>query len=147
MKPLNQPPLQQPISDKEGFIDRIWFGFFLQLWQMFSAPSFGAKTLTLIDTGITGVHTTEYDYVTDRNFVWFSIVITPTTTMTSLNGTISGLNDLPIESTNISISLEDTGVTIDSRNSVLGIDGIIHLPDFSLTSYKVIISGKYLKVF
>ncbi len=147
MNPLNQPPLTQKLIDAQGGVDRTWFGWFLQLYQLFSASSYGPKTITIASSGVTGAYTSESEYITDRNFVWFSIELTPTTNFTAYNAAITGLVDLPVEATNILMSFVSTGITLDSRVVSLGTDGIIHIPDFVASTYKLVISGQYLKTF
>lgn len=154
MQNIIPPPIKNVLINSQKFVDNIWNQFFLGIYKLFSQPNYGSKPCTFSISGITGSYTTDYKWITDRDFVHFYITLVPTTSFVLTNATIlpvltnsENFDDTPLNLSNIQISLF-TGTTIkDFRNILMDSTGSIKLPDVTSTSYSILVSGVFIKSF
>ena len=153
---LIPPPIKTAISEfRSGIVTIVWHQFFLGMYRLFSQPSYGAKICTFQITGITGDYTTDYKWISDRDFVHFVVTITPSA------GTKIGIKDasiLPVLSntaidnkptkiTNVEVTLLDGSTIKDFRLTSIDTNGLILIPNSILTRYTLKISGNFMITF
>lgn len=144
------PPIKIAIADiKSGIVDIVWTQFFLGIYRMFSQPSYGSKNCTFTITGITGNYTTDYTFITDREFVHFNITITPDSAKMAIkNATILPVfdtNEKPTKINNVMISLLEGSTVKDFRLASVDTNGVIKIPNSILTRYTLKINGSFIK--
>ena len=150
---LIPPPSHTAMIDlKTGMVNVVWLQFFLQLFKDFSQPSYGPNNVSFVVTGITGNYSTDSNFITDRDFVHFNYTITPDTgTKMSIKDAtflpVFATNEKPLKITNVLITLLDGPNVKDSRTMSVDENGLIRIPNSTLTGYILKISGSFVKLF
>ncbi len=143
------PPIKQPlINPTTKLVDVVWSNYFNSITQMFNNQSYGYKEIDLSATGIRGEFSVSAVCLTDRQFVTLNVSIIPTSAGIETSGAyIYGISIPPITDQPLTISRVSNNLSVDSQSVIVTTENQIHIPNYSNSTYRILISGQYLRKF
>lgn len=138
MSNLAPPPIQEPVTDQEGFPSVPWIMFFNSVFQ----GDYGTDwTPTFVSLTTVGTPTITGNYkLISRQLVFFRITVTPATSTTSTAGT-TAVTNFPATFSNHGIVFAVANNSGTNSGMVNATDNKIYVPAWSAITTPVTIIG------